>query len=792
MGAVWMRLRAELRAHWRAWVALALALGIAGGLATAAAAGARRTETAYPRFLEEHRSFHAVTGGLNLDEDQLASTRHALATLPQVEAFSEGQFVSPSFRLPSGREVSFPEALVGGDATGAHLFTINRAKVIEGRMFDSDHPAEAVVDLTAAERFEIRVGDTVEPLLLDFETFEFTVPRPVEVVGIVIAPGQLPAVGSTPPIGVTVSPAFIRANADLIPPNEDGPVVRLRGGVEQLPEYTAAARAIDRRLDFPVILPRHLEGVRKTLRFDVGALWILALLLGLSSLVILGQALARHIQLESGTHDSLRAVGAARAQLVGIDAVRALVIGTAGAAISIVAAAAASPLTPRGLAGIVEPNPGFALDWLAIGIGAAATLACPALVSIVPSVRAARGRAAGVQRPSRLAAALTGAGAGPGAVAGTRLALEPGHGPRSIPVRATIGGIALALAAFAAAGTFTRSLDVLIATPELYGFAWDLFAGSEDGDAQAELLASDPDVEAFTPGGYGNVAIGEKSLLPMLFVPGTIEPIMLEGRVPQADDEIALGASLMRTLGVSIGDTVMVEPEERQVERTRVPFTVVGRPVVPSAFFLEVEPGDASALTLEGMFRLDPQKALDLSEVPYLIKLRPGVDLTRKITELRAALPGLFVGQVRTTGAELSALSRSSGLPVVLTAVLLLMAIGTLVHTLGSSIRKRRHDLAILKTLGFTRRQVRGAIAWQATTLAGFALVLGIPIGGAAGRIAWRWFAGTLGVVPHAVSPVLIAAIVVPLATLALANLIAAVPARAAARTQAAVVLRSE
>jgi hypothetical protein len=47
-----MRLRSELRTRWRPWLVLALLIGVAAGAAVAAAAGARRTETAYPRFVQ--------------------------------------------------------------------------------------------------------------------------------------------------------------------------------------------------------------------------------------------------------------------------------------------------------------------------------------------------------------------------------------------------------------------------------------------------------------------------------------------------------------------------------------------------------------------------------------------------------------------------------------------------------------------------------------------------------------------------------------------------------------------
>ena len=118
------------------------------------------------------------------------------------------------------------------------------------------------------------------------------------------------------------------------------------------------------------------------------------------------------------------------------------------------------------------------------------------------------------------------------------------------------------------------------------------------------------------------------------------------------------------------------------------------------------------------------------------------------------------------------------------------MAAGTLAHTLASSTRRRRHDLAIPKSLGFLRRQVRHAVGWQATTTAAIALLIGLPAGVAGGRWAWRLFAAQLGVLPEPAMPLTTILIAIPSA-LALANLIAAAPARAAARTRPATVLRT-
>jgi predicted enzyme related to lactoylglutathione lyase len=141
--------------------------------------------------------------------------------------------------------------------------------------------------------------------------------------------------------------------------------------------------------------------------------------------------------------------------------------------------------------------------------------------------------------------------------------------------------------------------------------------------------------------------------------------------------------------------------------------------------------------------------------------------------------------------ASVVSLAAIAGLPVALAGLLALIAAGTLAHTLASSTRRRRRDLAVLKTLGFTRRQLRQAVAWQATTIAAIALLVGLPVGVAAGRWAWRYLAAQLGVLPEPAVPLTAIIIAIP-AALVVANLIAAVPGQAAARIQPAVVLRAE
>ena len=123
--------------------------------------------------------------------------------------------------------------------------------------------------------------------------------------------------------------------------------------------------------------------------------------------------------------------------------------------------------------------------------------------------------------------------------------------------------------------------------------------------------------------------------------------------------------------------------------------------------------------------------------------------------------------------------------------MLAVLAVGTLAHVLLTGVRRRRRDLALLKTLGFTRRQVLGTVAWEASAFAAVALLVGLPVGVVAGRWAWAVFANAAGVSTAATVPLATVLLAIP-ATLLAANLIAAAPGWEAARLRPALVLRTE
>lgn len=128
--------------------------------------------------------------------------------------------------------------------------------------------------------------------------------------------------------------------------------------------------------------------------------------------------------------------------------------------------------------------------------------------------------------------------------------------------------------------------------------------------------------------------------------------------------------------------------------------------------------------------------------------------------------------------------------PVILASGLAAGALAALALTLAASVRRRRHNLALLKTLGFTQRQLASTVAWQASVAAVIGIVVGVPAGIALGRQLWDLFARAIYAVPEPTVPVG-TVFLIALGTLVLANVVAAIPG-ASQRTPAAGLMRAQ
>jgi ABC-type antimicrobial peptide transport system permease subunit len=115
--------------------------------------------------------------------------------------------------------------------------------------------------------------------------------------------------------------------------------------------------------------------------------------------------------------------------------------------------------------------------------------------------------------------------------------------------------------------------------------------------------------------------------------------------------------------------------------------------------------------------------------------------------------------------------------------VLALFGAATLLHLLVVSVARRRHEIGLLKALGFVKSQVGATVCWQASTVALVGIVVGLPLGIAAGQVVWRAFATNLGAVPVSVVPVDVL-VALGVGVLVVANVLALLPAVVAARSK--------
>jgi hypothetical protein len=801
MNTVWMRLRSEMRSRWRSWLGLALLIGLGGGAAVAAAAGARRTETAYPRFVQAQQGYDLITGGFpdNINPERALAR---MAAMPEVLQWARVDVAAYAAILPSGRRVSIPELAAATDLSGRAGFQLNRFKVVSGRIADLRAPDEAMVDFPTADREGLRVGSRIRFVVGDPGAQH---PRfaTVGIVGIVASPGQFPAVGATSNFGsVYVTPAFVRSNGIIPSPADAALLIRLRRGAADRDAFLRHMAAAGLGgVDIPFVQQVQTAGIQRSIRFESQALWALSALIALAALAILWQSLARQTFLDSAELPTLWALGMSRAQLVALGILRAAIIGVTAACVVVPVAVLLSPLTPIGLARIAEPDPGLAVDALPLVLGVLSVLLFTIVAAAVPAWTAARTATTGAgsleadrQRPSALAGAVGRVWRSPTAAVGVRMALEPGRGRTAVPVRSAIFGATIAVAALTASLLFATSLGHLLDTPKLSGFTWDVFVAVGGQERAAAAFRADPKLAGYTRGGFTNVKIGGAELMALtLDGSGPARPVITDGAAPAADDEIALAASTMQATHTAIGRTVEVVLDQAKGHPKPVRMRVVGTVIVPPNPFLATRLGEGAAVTVPGYMRIDPSAAGRQGSLPFFVRFAPGVSRDAGLAAVTKDLNGLpnpFIAAAERPG-NVTSLAGIANVPVLLSGLLALLAVGTLAHTLVSATRRRRRDLAILKTLGFIRPQLRGTLAWQATTLMAIALLIGLPAGIAAGRWGWRVFAGQLGVLPEPVVPLVAIFVAVP-AALVVANLVAALPGRAAACTHAATVLRSE
>ena len=713
MAAVWMRFRVELRSNWRAWLTLAVLTGIAGGLLVTAAADARRTDSALGRHLATYG--YRDVGVFTQDLPALRLD----GKLPQVATSSIGEELDFDARDAQGRVIPVvgPNAMLMYASTdGRDGVALDRWKLLAGRRADPRRVEEAVLDSRAARTFGVGEGDTV--------AFSVSGHRVrLRVVGVVAATDPVNHPGGV----VHLTPAFYRAF-----PSSDFDFIldaRLKRGPADLPAFRrgieqngTGGATVDQR-----DVSRQIQGSIHNL---AQALWLGTALGAFLSVLLLAQSLARLAGSAARQFPTLRAVGMTGRQLVALG---------------------------------IEPSGG---DRAGRG-GAGCRSQCRALLAQPDRLRA-RARAAPrlCGRPTCL---RPGRRCCPRRRVARRLARRMGsgapqpagslgeNGPRPVGRRARTARAARAgggrsasrarqrgiferragqlctrrrhpaVVVVGTALTFSASLHHLFSTPRLFGQNWDYRSEwARERPAAVATIERDPSISAVALGddkSFVSVEGRHVGVRAMYDLKGSLPPTVIEGRAPRSDDEILLGTKTLRALGLA--DRGHGRGARHPGERMRI----VGRGVLPTGYALHNNLGEGAAMTWSSAVRIGAA-----ASGAYVLQARiaPGADRARTLAKLQR----LLVAPAPGLPAPVADFGGVSELPAVISALLVAVAIGALVQTLVLAVRRRRRDLAILKTLGFDRRQVLATVAWQATTFAAVGLIVGLPLGDVLGRWA--------------------------------------------------------
>ena len=626
MQGVWACLRIDARSKWRSWIVLALLLAILGGAVLTAAAGARRTETAYPRLRQYVGSPDLLVAPDNTGVD---GYYRALSRLPQVKAMST--LLLYGIALPGRRGLPDVNVQVEGStgATGAYG---GRVKILQGRAFDPSDPHDALIDQQVAQREHLHVGGTLQLFGIPNDAHgnpdvSRAVPLSLHVTAIAAFDDQIvPANKANGEPRVLVTPAFYRVPAYRKFHGSDGAAVSLRVGTSRAAfQRQASALAASPQYKsstggqiFIGDLDAQAAATERAIQPEVVALALFALLAGLITLVVMSQLLGRQMVLDAAENPILRAIGMNRSGLTILSLMRTGVVTISGAIGAVLVASVASPLMPIGPARLAEPAPGFDLNLAILGSGLAVVAFLP-LVLVIPvtwrssapgwnAVRVTRGSGGG-SFATRVSSSL---GSVPASF-GIRMALEPGNGRNAAPVRSAFVGITIALTAVVATMVFGASLLHLVDTPTLYGQNWDrevdLGFGAVPGPFARQVLLHQPGMTGFVLGNdapLGTVSIGGEAVpaIGIGHVGGRDFLTMLSGNQPSGPHDVVLGAQTLQRLHRHVGDTVPVK-----INGNIRAMHIVGSAVFASfsrGSFDATDLGDGAAFSAPVMSESDP------------------------------------------------------------------------------------------------------------------------------------------------------------------------------------------
>ncbi len=809
MSLLW---RSELRRGWRGLLVFTVLVAVIGGLTLAALAGARRTASSFNRFLASSRSQDALVFARDVTPAEVARLR----ALPGVDAVGYARALM--LVRPDGEFLA-----AGGPLDDAMFRDVYRPRILDGRAPRPDATDEIALGESQARGVGLGVGDTLRLLsygpdqvdALRVGDARVTPTGPtlrLRIVGISRTPIDLSLQGSDGGIVLVPRGVVDRYGAEIGDFSGPGGAVlfaRLERGRAGVPTFLAQLREVLGSGSFDVDPAALTTGaVQESIDLVAIAVLTFGVVAGLAGVIAVGIIIGRQIQLAAFRQLPVRDLGLTRplrALAVLVPTFLAVVAGTIGA---VVLAWLASPMFPFGVAGEAEPRPGLQADVVVLGLGALGILVVLGVMAALVAWRAVRVTRSGIRvaRPSTFARLLQPLAGGPTAAVGIHMAVTRRTGVARAPVGTSLAGVGLAVFGITAMAVFGVSLGNLFDTPQAYGRPWDVRVADRDDDrlrvetatsacaplrtSLRERLRMDPDVDSLADACNLDVTVDGRAVgaYAITALKGSMAPTVLEGRYPRRRDEIALGSETFRAVQARIGGQVRSRSQGRSAR-----YRVVGRVVVPPVDVPQAI-ADGAVFTGLGLQQLDSPRRTSASTL-LVVRFRDGADHRAAIARIRrmADAGTEFDAPVSRpeTPPEIDRLRPIGRAPILLAGFLAITGAIAMAYLIVTSVHQRRREFAVLKSVGFTRGQVMRAVAWQATTVVALGTPIGVLAGLVAGGVLWRAAAERVGVLAIVDVPVLITAGVAG-AAVVVANLVAAIPARSAARTHPAATLRSE
>lgn len=820
------RLRSILRHRWSDYLLLTLTVAAVGGLAMGSVVAGRRTQSAYASFLRHDDASTLIMSTYGIGSNSPANfystaLEQRLRHLPEIAEV--GTWVGTN-NAPLEPDGSLNFAVLNSVNIAASLggvfFHEDRVTVIKGRMANPADPYQFMTSELGARLLGVHLGQT-----LVFGTTGETIRLPMRLVAIVaFNDAVIQDDTDRTPVNLVFTPALARTEENQ--GNGTWYAIRLKPGVKDIGQVEQQltrllpAGGID---NFKLTAATEAK-VESAMRPESIAIGVFGLIAGLSTVGICLPIMARLLVNSQDEREVLRALGASKSAIaadfyIGIGA--SVFLGTVLASVVSVAVGSFAPLGP--VRTVYHPRD-WSPDWAVTTGGVAVLVGTLFGAAVIMGIRRAGRKLTPYQpgppaRVSRAVDAAASAGLPATAVVGARFAVEPGQGRSSVPARSVLFGAILSVALVVTTVTFASGLRTLVSRPALYGWDWGYALTGYYGlppDAQA-ALRNDPSVQAWA--GYTSVnAPIDGHSVPVLISVTTpsVRPPLVSGHEPGVG-QIVLGQATLTALHKRVGETVGVgygSPNTAPLYLPPQPLKIVGTATFPTIAGATTF-ADHTSMGVGGLFSFDslPRSFVLQTQSPdpvqsgpalVFVRFRPSVSKSTAAAHLRrivAIANQEFASDPQAVGDVVSYLPvqrpasivnyQSTGdTPLVLASGLAVAAIVALALSMVASVRRRRRDLAVLKTLGFVRRQMIGAVAAQALVTALLADAFGIPLGIAAGRQLWIAFARSIDAVPAPTVPASVALVAVGAVLISL--LVAVLPGRLAARTPAARVLRAD